>query len=157
MNNLEKLKQQIEEMKAEVERLEKESEKVKPLFPIVNCYKVESNGMFGLALFSVELASRQGSTAYTIEGAGKISEQRAARVRVLEAINQANKGDNGFKAGGFNTAYYYYHEANRLQEMPMHNIQEQECGYYFRKTSEAKRLASDPDFVKDWKLAKGIE
>lgn len=159
MKDLEKLEQQLKDMQAEIERLKKADEKVKPLFPSSNSYRVLGDGTYHLddRLSANAGHARQGNTAYTPNAAEKISLQQAARAYCLEAINQANRGDNGFKVDESNALHGWHHHEKKIMTDFEGSFQSEESGCYLRSGDEAERLQDNPEYVKNWKIAKGIE
>lgn len=134
-----------------------ESEKVKPLFPVgPNCFFVSGPG--AIFLDEVGLSSskhaNQGRTSYTRKGAELIAKREAARARILEAINQANKGDNGFRIGGSFKITYNHSEGAFVVHKTIH-LQAMPAEFHFRCGDDAKELLKDPKFVADYKLYLG--
>ena len=108
----------------ELEKLKKEDE-VKPVFPV--------NGAIYHGYATSKDSHKYGLTADDIDGSQRIKEWLEARAYVIEAINKANGGDNGFKSEGDN--YCVVNEQGRLCCDQWVGMQFAEPSYYFRTKS----------------------
>ena len=93
----EDLDELVNNCNSEIVELKKQDE-VKPVFPdyvpLETTFVMVANSDIGGA-FAKEI----GLTAHNEEGRMEICARLTARAYVIEAINKANKGDNGFKVG----------------------------------------------------------
>ena len=166
MIKIDELENRLSEAKAKMDVLEsmlsdigeEEAEpEVKPVFP--------QQGVVLRAHCRVQGCSRvpgyikQGNTFYSCELSKKEAERRAAEVRVREAINIANKGDNGFKIGEHNyIASVDYSKCAQLIPCRVWIWEQQSYGWlYLRSSDDTEKLIRSPGFVSDWKLMMGIE
>lgn len=78
-----------------------------------------------------------------------------ARARIIEKINIANKGDNGFKAGKYNykICLEYDHENKNPKFSSCGNTRAQDAEpmFYIRTYGSAQELLRDPEFCGDMK------
>lgn len=133
--------------------------KVGPVFPL------SSINLFGDGYVSTsktdegtqEDYKKQGNTFYTTEEAQAEAERRAAEVQVRERINQENKGDNGFKHSDHNFLLSWGFQSRKIRYSHYVDIQYANDWEYLRTVDSAKKLQTDEEFVKLWKIAKGIE
>lgn len=76
-----------------------------------------------------------------------------ARARIIEKINIANKGDNGFKAGKPNhkicLEYDHENKNSKLSSCGNTRAQDAEPMVYIRTWEAAQELLSDPEFCDD--------
>jgi hypothetical protein len=134
MNEIEKFEIKINkidetliEMRVELAEMKKEDE-VKPVFPTE--LDPIKGGVDIIHLNSVEQAASMGLTGY---GTLPIVEWLTARAYIIEEINKANKGDNGFKSEGENWYVYCgYDSVGRFFNPHLAERQSTESGMYFR-------------------------
>lgn len=158
--------QQIEEAKkiinetqgklAELEIKLKEEQEVTRLFPIDTGVLINSRGERVTVGHSVKSA-KQGNTFYTSEELEKESLRREARAYCLEEIHRVNKGDDGFKKGGDNHLLSWEHYENRLGRWKFRSHQHAQAIEYIRTNEGREELMKSPEFVKNWKIWKGID
>lgn len=161
---IQELQRQIDALKAKQEQ----SKQVKPLFPksweegarfvehtdgcIEELIEGDNFPNWVVAL------SRQGRTFYTHEEAEASAKRERARAYCLERINEVNEGDNGFDKNGQN----YVIEIDHLDSGAIECIRHEFCQVvdapeHIRKRKAAEQLISDPEFVENWKIWKGVE
>lgn len=96
-----------------------------------------------------------GIYAHNDEVEDNFSLWQRARVRIIEKINIANKGDNGFNAGKDNYYICLAHEyGNARSELCIYDIgraQSIEPMLYTRTYKAAQELLKDPEFCEDMK------
>ena len=107
----------------ELEKLKKEDE-VKPVFPDGDTWYVNNTKTNAKSL---------GLSAYSQQCLLHMIRKMEARAYVIEAINKANGGDNGFKSEGDN--YCVVNEQGRLCCDQWVGMQFAEPSYYFRTKS----------------------
>jgi len=155
------LQDQLAEAEAMVaavrKQLEKEDE-IKPIFPIKGIhYVLHSDAAYSCTSTTTLPNARIGSTFYSTSAVIAETKRRQAEVRVREAINEANKGDNGFKKSGRNY-FITYTIAAHIDELFIKDLTTTEGNTWeaFREEGSARVLLNDFEFVDDWKLMKGI-
>ena len=169
MNKLDAIKKlvELEEKAAELKAIIDKPE-VKPLFPrswevgarfavdrMGSVFPVDySHDLCGLAIH--ELA-KQGRTFYTKEAAEAFTKRERARAYCLERINEANEGDNGFKPFEINYCLYWNAEKEFMGDFVPVVTHYMESNEYIRTKEAVDELVHDPQFVKQWKIWKGIE
>lgn len=139
----------------EVDKLKKEDE-VKPVFPDYvhseTTYVMVANNDLGGST-----AKDLGLTAYNEEGRLKIYEWLKARKFVIEAINRANGGDNGFKPDEENYCLLYSHSEQRTLDYINIDNQTQDNEFYFRDLTVMLKLGMCPNFITAFKTMRGIK
>jgi len=144
-----RLQDDIVSNKNTIEELKKADE-VKPMFGEDCDYIV--------CIQSTNDAVKLGLCSKTQAGRNNILLWLEARKYITETINQANKGDNGFKPGEYN--FYVYRNITVLTNKTTVNImydwdsvstaQRLEDKLYLRSSKEAARLVDDKEFI--WNL-----
>ena len=150
----------IEMRTGKIDELKKESE-IKPVFPDWGD-RVDSSiwGIFGgkvtVVNFRTDIDSLReiGLTFYSKEGAEKELARKEARKFVIEAINKANKGDNGFKLDADN--FCVISDRGRLCSDQWIGIQLIESVFYFRTNKGCVDALSAPEFLRAYKTMLGI-
>ena len=139
----------IDDAIEKVDKLKKEDE-VKPVFPVVGAkYHGYSDH---------EDAYKYGLTADDVEGSQRIKEWLTARAYVIEAINKANGGDNGFKSGQCNFIITVDTTKDSDGEIDSCNdYQNAENAVYFRDEEGANKLFCDSEFMENYKTMLGIK
>ena len=122
----------------------KKADEIKPVFPDdLDCH--------WLHVDDIETAHDYGLTAGSDEKCSEIESWLEARKYIIETINKANKGDNGFKPETAN--YYVYRERDTLSAYYDWNsdekIQKFEDKLYIRTSKEAARLVDDKEFTRN--------
>ncbi|GAF77495.1 unnamed protein product [marine sediment metagenome] len=118
------------EQEAKVER------EVKPVFPKSDAWIVDIDcvrGDCGQTL--VSRAAEVGCSFYSYDEADQAVARDVARAYVIERINEANKGDNGFKVGEDNYFYEYSYESNSIDYGLSCDLQRLESDLYCRNLS----------------------
>lgn len=127
----------------------KKSDEVKPVFP-KDGYRCDVNGQLIETINSNY--SAVGEVFNKAEEATGSHKRKKARKYIIEAINKANKGNNGFKARCFNFYIGFSHNANKLYITSNMVYQTGEGKFYIRKKSEAERLFMDDEFISNCKI-----
>ena len=154
------LQQKLKEAEALVAAVRKEldkEEKVNPLFPNTDdSYTVGADGtIYHLSIyFHGSRYRNQGNTFRTEDEAEKEVLRRAAMVRLLEKINIANKGNNGFITGKNNITLRLDTDNGVLYSTIERTYRSVPSAFYFRKPPSA--LFRDKEFVEDYKLYLGV-
>jgi hypothetical protein len=148
------------EMEAKYEKLEqlKKEDEVKPVFPVNR-----SCGDVWIADIDVTragcgggLVSRAAIVGKTFNSKDDADESVAisqARAYVIEAINKANNGDNGFKVGEDNYFYFYKHDMQSLGWTAREDCQFLDSDLSCRDIS----LLDDAEFKDNYKIMLGIK
>lgn len=131
--------------------------KFKPKYPTKTGWHVFSDGEVIQRTACLNLPARRGRTFHTCEEAEKFSAQERAQAYCLSRIHEVNKGDNGFKKGGDNYSFYFHWAAIKLDFHWNIVAQSLPSDWYIRTEAAAKELQEDAEFVKNWKIANGVE
>ena len=136
----------------------KKEQEVKPVFPEAGC------GDFDWIIIERgETAFNLGMTAKDDDGITKIANQMKARKHIIEAINVANKGDNGFHTNNENWFIVIDHtnpslitprKSAWLTPRKSAWLQSFEPGFYMRERPNADFIA---DLTPYYKTVFGIE
>lgn len=149
---------------------ELKKDEVKPVFPVekecddymwvVN--RGDTNRVTNPLSNELPKLTKSGQTFRSCEDAERELSRMQARAYVIEAINRANGGDNGFKAGEINylvcidpsNGLGAYHGINPSEDYSYLFVPNE---LYIRSVSEAKRLRADEEFVSNYKTMLGIK
>jgi hypothetical protein len=132
---------------------------VKPLFPCEGGYYIAlSDGrVIAFSKDGQSVYSEIGRTSDTKEGAELIVTRDRARAYCLERINEVNEGNNGFVP--FNNNYSIYWDSELKK--PLSNLyitsQHSPTEEYIRTGAGARKLLNNEEFMKNWKIWKGIK
>ena len=150
----------LEVFNGQIEKLKKDDE-VKPVFPEVDgwhidnfsVYKTKESSSHGF-IMNLGLI---GMTFNSEEDARAEVERMTARAYVIEAINKANGGDNGFKFCENNSFCEYCHHDEIFTVDDYEGVQSQDPWEYFRRNADAYELLKSDEFVAALKTVKGIK
>ena len=141
-------KKSVEECINQIAELKKADE-VKPVFPDdgIDCS--------WLHIDSMKTAHNYGLTAETDEELTEIESRLEARKHIIEAINVANKGDNGFNEERL--LLVWNHDENELGFIGERQRQHCEQGMYINSSLDANSLAFRKDIIDACKILFGIK
>ena len=148
MNKIEDLETRIKAMAAELAELKKETV-IEPVFP--------KYGPRHRGYSESDTAYKCGLTDYSVDGSSKIKAWLEARAFVIEAINQANKGNNGFKLGEPNNLITFNHDTGQFEQTHWGCLQGSEDCLYIRSIDIANNLLKCEKFQDAYKKMLGIE
>jgi hypothetical protein len=141
----------------------KKKNEVKPVFPNRDnwdgiIYGIES-GVIDEIVWTDDVSKllKYGLTFRTKEDAGKELKRQEARKYVIEAINKANKGDNGFNYGRGGYLLEYGHRSEKFIMFHYGNTQSGDDCEYIRTKEASENLLKDDIFIDAYKTMKGIK
>lgn len=169
-DKIKELESKIERMKSDMEvivksyndlmgEVKKESE-IKPVFGgnhMCDFLGVAYNVNELLSDDARKVATSAGLTFDSDELAIEDHERKKARKYVIEAINQANRGDNGFNRDIDNFLLEYNHIGEKFDINSYVFVQSNDDYEYIRTEAAAQELLKDDKFVNAYKLMKGIK
>jgi len=128
---------------------------IKPVFPSGGYYI--SNEIGYMKKFASRAEELVGNSFYTQKAATQERRRLQAQTRVREKINIVNEGKNRF-VKSTNNHYIFYNHANVKMYKDIECDNQRLASWeYIRTHKAAKTLLDDKEFVKDWKLMKGIK
>ena len=139
----------VNRARTKIEELKKESE-VKPVFP------VGDDCAYYVSVTGPNQALKLGLSARNKTAQTYIIKWLEARAYVIEAINKANCGDNGFKIGEENNIINFNHETGELRRTDFSKFQIHENLLYIRSVDAALELLKNGVFVYAYKIMLGI-
>jgi len=144
----------------------KKSEEVNPVFPNRDNCKSHVWGIANNVILPfpesytdnwIDESSKLGMTFYSEREVYDDIDRKKAQAYVIEEINKANKGDNGFKVGISNYLLEYYHTLSVFSCEKYTYTQSNDDYEYIRSREAAKKLLKNDKFVDAYKLMKGIK
>ena len=144
----------------------KKSEEVNPVFPNRDNCKSHVWGIANNVILPfpesytdnwIDESSKLGMTFYSEREVYDDIDRKKAQAYVIEEINKANKGDNGFKPYEKNFHLSLSHGSREVEIYFMDNMQSLNDYEYIRSREAAKKLLKNDKFVDAYKLMKGIK
>jgi len=130
---------------------------IEPVFPIKDCILLSNSGSVSTSSYYSVAKAKRGNSFETSSLAVQEDLRRQAKTRVREKINIVNEGKNRFVFGSDNYYFVYDYNLQCIDILGITYTQRLASWEYIRTHEAAETLRKDKEFVKDWKLMKGIK